>query len=377
LIGVSAIFIFASFGVGLYDYVEEIAESSGQDLFLVQVRGIGAPGTDDTFKLEDKDINAIKRTQGVNFENFFYMKPDLVESGREKKYVYMGGHGTEPEEIVMVEKMFGVGIQKGRQFQKGDRGRVTLGYNYMVPDKIFSKGYDIGDKITVNGKKFDIIGFWESVGNPQDDSNVYMVEDDIKDLFGDDTTYAMLVGRVSNPEKIDDTVERIERSLRRARDQEEGKEDFFVQSYSDAIEQFTNVIDIVVGFIFLIVVISGVVASINTANTMITSVLERVQEIGVMKAIGATNDRVRNVFLLESSILGFIAGLAGVGIGWLLSYVGGLLLDNLGWGFLAPSFPLWLFMVCIVLATGVGALSGMFPEIYASKQNVVDALRYE
>lgn len=377
MIGIAAIFIFASFGVGLYNYVNDIAQSSGIDKFMVQGAGMGAPGIDNTFKLEDKDFKAIERTKGIKQVSAWYMKPAEVIQKDIRKYVFVAGIRSDPADIKMLEDMMGVEIAQGRQLKDGDSGRVVLGNSYSEADALFPLAYKVGDKIEINQKKFDIIGFYGSVGNPQDDSNIYLLENDMKKLYGDDITYGVLIGSVTNVDKIDETIEAVKKNLRKVRNVEEGKEDFFIQTFADAIEMFSNVINIVVGFILLIVLISGFVASINTANTMVTSVLERVQEIGVMKAIGATNDKIKNIFLLESSILGLVAGIFGVLVGWGLSSFGGNILSNLGWDFLAPDFPIWLFAFCILLSSVVGAASGMFPALYASKQNVVDALRYE
>ncbi|MFH1316168.1 MAG: ABC transporter permease [Candidatus Woesearchaeota archaeon] len=376
-IGISAIFIFASFGIGLYSYVGEIAAESGLDKFMVQAKGIGAPGLDNTFKLEQKDLDAISRIKGVKETSFWYLKPGQIDKDKVKKFVFLAGVGEEKTDIKLLEEMMTVKILSGRNLKKGDRGKVTVGYNYQLPDKIFKKPYKIGEKMNINGVDFEIIGFWEEIGNPGDDSNVYMFEDDMKSLFGEDITYAVLIGRAEDPENMDALVEKVEKELRKVRGLEEGKEDFTVQSFADAFEMFTSIINIVVGFIFLIVLISGIVASVNTANTMVTSVLERIKEIGVMKSIGARNSTIRNIFLIESGILGFVAGIFGITFGWFLSYYGGVILNGLGWGFLAPRFPIWLFIFCVLLSTVVGTVSGVAPAIYASKQKPVDALRYE
>ena len=376
-IGISAIFIFASFGLGLYQYVNDIANSAGIDIFMVQAKGIGIPGLDDTFKLEEKDLKAVQRTNGVKSATAWYVKSAEVEKNNKRKYVFLAGMLPEKEDIRLVSQLMTVGIEKGRNLKKGDSKKVTLGYNYMVPDKIFPKPYELGQKIQINGEKYEIVGFWESIGNPGDDSNIYMLEDDMKLLLGDDITYGALIGSVFDVKDIDSVVNSVEKNLRKVRDLEEGKEDFFVQSFSDAIDQFMGAIGIVVGFIFLIVVISAIVASVNTANTMVTSVLERVREIGVIKSIGAKNSTVRDLFLFESGILGLVAGVIGVLIGYFLSYIGGQALIGLGWGFLSPVFPWWLFVICIVLSVGVGTISGVVPAVYASKQKPVDALRYE
>ena len=110
---------------------------------------------------------------------------------------------------------------------------------------------------------------------------------------------------------------------------------------------------------------------------MITSVLERVKEIGVMKAIGARNSEIFNMFLFESGLLGLISGTIGVIVGYLITDFAGNTLENLGWGFLSPFYSWELFAGLIFFATLTGAISGVIPAIKASKTNVVDALRYE
>lgn len=376
LIGIASIFIFASFGIGLYSYVNSIAGDAGVDKFLIQSRGSGAPGVDDTFKLEDKDLQAVERTRGVSGATGMYSKPAQAESRNIKKYVFLAGMPHDAEDIAMIESLFNAKVTEGRQLAKGDKGKAVLGYNYRVADKIFPKPLSLNDKIFINGVRFEIIGFYEPIGNPQDDSNIYLLEEDFKSLYAT-AGYAMIVGQADDKNDIANTIERVKKELRSARHLDKGKEDFFVQSYEEALAMFKSVLAIIIGFIFLIVIISAVVASVNTANTMITSVLERIKEIGVMKSIGARNSSIRDIFLLESSIIGAAAGVLGVIVGWLLSFTGGVILGSLGWGFLSPSFPFYLFAACIILATLVGTLSGLAPALYASKKNPVDALRYE
>jgi putative ABC transport system permease protein len=377
-VGITTIFIFISFGWGLYDYVGDLAEEAGVDKFFVQVRGMSAPGLDNTFTLDETDLRVVDRANGVAEAQGLYFYPGEVVRDDERIFVFAVGHATDPAAIRLIEQAFTVEVEEGRQLRNNDRGKVVLGHNYMEPDEIFSKPYEVGSKITINDERFEVVGFYESLGNPQDDSNIYMPEDDIKPFFKEsEPSYAMIVGRVQNADVIDATLDRVEKDLRRHRGQDEGEEDFYVQSYQDLIDQFGTVLNIVIGFIIMIAFISVVVSAINTTNTMVTSVLERIQEIGTMKAIGATNATIRNIFLFESAILGGVAGILGCVAGWALSFFGAFLLDSLGWGFLSPHFSWILFAGCIGFAVIVGALSGMIPAIQASKQNPVDALRYE
>lgn len=377
-IGITTIFIFISFGFGLYNYVNQLAGESGADKFIVMVKGGGAPGMDNTFKLEEKDLDTIKKTKGVEDIAGFYLRALQVEANGESKYVYGIGHSASAQDTRLIKEAMQIKMDKGRDLKNTDTKKVVLGYNYQIAKSIFEKPLSLGEKIKINGEKFEIVGFFQAIGNPNDDANVYIYEEDMKNLFLSETlTYAEFIGRVDNKDNINQIVDNIKRNLRRERDQKEGQEDFFVQTFEDLIAQFSTALNVVIGFVVLIALISVLVSAINTANTMITSVLERTKEIGVMKAIGAKNSTIRNIFLFESSVLGLIAGILGVIIGALLSSVAGSILNQLGWGFLAPHFTWQLFVALIIFATLVGTVSGVTTAIQASKQNPVDSLRYE
>jgi len=374
-VGIATIFIFISYGWGLYDYIDEFTSSSSADKLLIQPKGGGGvPGLDTTFKLLDDDVRVIKNTPGIFEATGLYMKPGEIIQDDLKKYVFIMSYDPD---IPIIMELSDIEIVEGRELRNGDSGKVTLGYNYMVKNKIFPKSYVLNSKIDVQGQELRIVGFYEPVGNPQDDSNVYVTNDFMPELYpSNDLSYGMIVARAEK-DNVDGVADKVEEKLRQSRDLDKGKEDFSVQSYSDLLENFTVVLDIVIGFILLIAFISIVVSAVNTANTMITSVLERFKEIGVLKSIGARNAEIFKIFLFESGFLGFVAGCIGVVIGWAGANLGAEILDNLGYGFLSPHYSWTLFLGCIAFATLTGAISGMIPAWRASKINAVDALRYE
>jgi putative ABC transport system permease protein len=374
LVGITTIFIFISFGWGLYNYTNELTSSSSADKVLIQAKGIGVPGLDDTFQLTNKDLDAIKNTRGVFEATGMYFKVGEIEKNDERVYGFVAGYNPE---IPLMMDVFNIGIEKGRGLERRDEGKVVLGYNYMVDGKIFSRGLNIGDKINVQNERLRIVGFFESVGNPQDDSQVYVTESFFEKLYSNENlSYGMIIAQV-DVEELDLIIERIESELRKVRNLEKGKEDFFVQSFDDLIESYSSVLNVIIGFIILIALVSVVVSAINTANTMITSVLERIKEIGVMKAIGARNSEIFQIFLLESSILGFIGGVLGVLIGMGITFLIGLVLESLGYSFLKPFYSWELIVGCVLFATLTGAISGAWPAYEGSKIKPVDALRYE
>ncbi|MFH1521391.1 MAG: ABC transporter permease [archaeon] len=373
-VGIATIFIFVSYGWGLYDYIDEFTSSSSADKLMIMSKGIGVPGLDNTFKLLDDDIRAIEKATGVYEATGVYIGVGEVAQGDLKKYVFVSSYDPD---LPMIMELSDIEVVEGRALRSGDSGKVTLGYDYMIKNKIFPKSYSLNSKINVQGQELRILGFYESIGNPQDDSNIYVTNDFMPELYPDkELSYGMILAR-ADKNNIDGVAENVEKKLRQARNLDEGKEDFTVQSYADLLESFMIVLDIIIGFIILIAFISVVVSAVNTANTMITSVLERYKEIGVLKSIGARNSEIFKIFLFESGFLGFVAGVIGVLAGWGATNLSAGILDNLGYGFLSPHYSWTLFIGLILFATFTGAISGMIPAWRASKINAVDALRYE
>jgi putative ABC transport system permease protein len=118
------------------------------------------------------------------------------------------------------------------------------------------------------------------------------------------------------------------------------------------------------------------VGGIGILNIMMATVGERTREIGLRKAVGATNSAIRNQFLLEAGTLTSLGGVVGIIIGVIVSYLVSLLMNSLGYD--------WAFVVSItsvILAVGVsiltGVVFGLYPAFKASKLDPIEALRYE
>jgi putative ABC transport system permease protein len=376
LIGITAIFALLSFGIGIKNYVTQLAEESGGNKLFVQARGIGAPGTDENFFLTRDDVDFMSKMKGVDEIVGMYFKVAEIKYNDQKRFYFVSGIDTD--KIDFIEETFSIKVIKGRQLKKGDIDKAVLGYNYQFDDKIFKNAVRLGDKIEINSKRFEVVGFYEEVGNPQDDTNVYITDEafeilypDSKDRFG----FVMMSSQKGvNPSEL---ANRIEERLRKFKNQEEGKENFFVQTFEDALATFTTIINVINGMLVLIALVSLVVAFVNIMNTMYTAILERTKEIGVMKAIGAKNNDILFVFVVEAGLIGLIGGVLGVMLGYLVSSIGGSIAASSGFALLRPAYPLTLIIGCLVFSLLVGAAAGFLPARRASKLKPVDALRYE
>jgi putative ABC transport system permease protein len=157
---------------------------------------------------------------------------------------------------------------------------------------------------------------------------------------------------------------------------------FLVSSLSDTIDQAKKIFSIVQIVLFMFGFIALIVSAIGMFNTMTISLLERTNEIGIMRSIGISAKDIRQIFLMESGLMGFLGGLGGVAVGviagFLVNMLFNLLASNLGGRALDLFYsPMWFVMDIIIFSAIVGLLTGVYPSIRAAKLNPLDALRYK
>lgn len=376
LIGIAAITTLISFGNGISTYVEQISQEMGDDKLLIEPRGSGfGVQLESNVILDDSDVNAVEKTNGIEEATGMYVSGGEAEFDDQKKFVFLMGIDYK-NYGQLVRELFTLDIEEGQELRGDEKTKVILGYNYKLEDKIFDKPIKLRDKIKVNGVKMDVAGFYEEVGNPQDDSNIYVTKDAMEEIFGA-ASYQYIIARTApgrDPLKV---VDDVKEELRDHRHQRAGREDFFVQTFDQAIETFSSILSIITTVVILIALISLVVAAVNITNTMYTSILERTKEIGVMKAIGARNKEIISIFIMESGILSLVGGIIGAAIGYLISTFAGNIIAAAGYSSFRPLFTWNLVLWTLIFAFMMGLVGGIMPAIRASKLKPVDALRYE
>jgi len=376
-IGITAIFILVSFGQGLSVYVAEIAEKMGTDKIIVQPRGFGfgPPALDSNVVLDKQDVDFLEDISGVEEATGVYILSGEIEFDDQIKYAYVFGSDFK-DHRKLIEEVYALSIEEGRDLKGKEKSKVLLGYGYTLDDKIFPKRVTVGDKILINGVDFKVTGFYEEVGNPIDDANIYLTDVAAEEIFDADT-YPFVLVRSKPGKDPAQLAETLKKKFRKHRGQSAGQEDFQVQTFEQLIETFNSVLAIINTVLILIALISIFVAAVNIMNTMYTSVLERTGEIGVMKAIGARNRDILFIFVLESGLLGIFGGALGVLVGYGLAVYAGNVVAQAGFSVLQPVFTLPLILGCLLFSLFIGAISGVMPAYRASKLNPVDALQYE
>ena len=376
LIGITSITVLISFGYGISSYVSEISNKMGNDKLIVQAKGFSftGPSMDSNVILSDSDLKKIREVNGVSEATGVYMMSAEVEFDKKKKYAFMMGSDYKNHKAIISE-VYALTQLEGSEL-KDETDKAILGYSYKIKDKIFKQPVKLRDTININGKEVKVSGFYEEVGNPVDDSHVYMTKEAFEDVFNA-TNYQFIVIRSSPSENPTKLAEIVQEKLRNHRNQKEGKEDFFVQTFEQVIETFNSILNVITIVVILIAFISLIVAAVNITNTMYASILERTKEIGVFKAIGAKNKSILLIFILESGLLSLIGGILGILLGYILSKFAGNLISKAGYAVFSPLFTWHLVVGSLLFAFLIGIFAGLFPAYRASKLKPIDALRYE
>ena len=146
-------------------------------------------------------------------------------------------------------------------------------------------------------------------------------------------------------------------------------DDFTIITQKDIIESVQSILGIISIGLSAIAGISLLVGGIGIMNIMLVSVNERIREIGLRKALGATSFNIGIQFMLESLIISMGGGIVGIIMGYLLS----LFLTN----FFPAEVPLWSLALSFTFSLIVGLVFGTYPAVKASKKDPIEALRYE
>jgi len=251
-----------------------------------------------------------------------------------------------------------------------------------VREELFEPGETIlGQKIRVKNHTLRIIGILPNKGQFSfisfDDALIMPYTTAQQYIFGI-KYFNRLVIETDTEANIAATVVDIEATLRNNHNiTDPDKDDFFVETQAQAMEMVSTITNALTLFLAAVAAISLVVGGVGIMNIMLVSVTERTREIGLRKAVGATNRSILTQFLLESVMLTSIGGVVGIVLGTGLSFVISLILSKfvgLDWAF---SFPIMAVFLGLGVSGAVGLVFGIYPARQAARKSPMEALRYE
>lgn len=370
-VGIAAIILLTAIGEGIHRFV--IAEFTQFGTHIVNVtpgktetHGVsaGSIGTNRPITLED--VEALKNVPDARYVNAAVMGNAEIRNGNKSRRVMVYGEGAD------FSKAFSMRVAAG-QFLPQDSSESARAFAVLgskARQELFGAQNPLGAVIQIGGSRFRVIGVMAPKGQVLGfdlDDTVYIPTARAMELFNrEGVMEAHVVYRAGA------NVDKVVADIRQVLLARHGREDFTVTPQQQMLSTLSTVLDVLTFAVAALGGISLLVGAVGIITLMHISVNERVSEIGLLKALGATRARIRTLFLFESaglSLLGGVVGLAGGGlIAWLLQT-------------LLPALPVqvpWLYISGALAASiliGLGA--GVAPAWTASRLDPVESLRTE
>jgi putative ABC transport system permease protein len=367
-IGVFSVVMLIALGLGLKNYIQGQFESLGSNLVMVMPGNTfksgggltaGAPiGADFT----EKDLVNLDRIPEIDYVVPMFFKSAAIEGNGDSRYGYLTGVNEDHFKVMNIKPV------AGRFFEASDvnrRAKVAV-LGFVVAQQLFDQPVKaLNETIKVSGERFRVIGVANKTGdNDQDTSAIIPYKTSYGKLNPDKTFFAIYLG-IDKEENVEIAKAKAKEALLKNWEED----DFSVTEQTEILSTVNQIFDIINSVLVAIGSISLVVGGIGIMNIMYASVTERTKEVGIRRALGATQKDILNQFLTEAVVLSLMGGLLG------------LLLAALAVLGIQPFFPVslnWLAVaISLTVSSAIGIGFGVFPARRAAKLSPIEAIRYE
>lgn len=374
-IGIAAVVALIALSSGMQQGIANEFKSMGSDKLFVSASSsaFGPPGTAVVVPLTIDQQKGINNIEGVDLAIGRLLAQRLADFEDERELTTFVSFPKEKEAQELLIEVFNYDLAMGKLL---DYGSHDLMIGSGVHQNSFSEKLLVRDNIISNEIEFEVVGIFGDTGFPERDNVMLLSESTMREAFDYDDEYDFIVVKVDDEKQLSLVEERIEDYLRDERKVKQGEEDFTVESPEALLATLTGVLAIIQGVLVGIASIALIVGSVGIMNTMYTSVVERRKEIGILRSIGVKRTTIRQLFLIESGILGLCGGIVGLIIGVIVAKTLEIMIVPLVGSALLQAYFSWkLFLFLLITSTVVGAISGYFPASEASNITPLEALR--
>lgn len=387
VIGIASVIILMSIGQSAQDLILNQVQGIGSNLIFIVPGGSGsgrfsAPASAQGIiitTLTERDAESLRREPSVlSAVPEVRGQAEIVYGNNDVKVSYDG----TTEQYFRVRNM---AVGKGSAFSKVDvdSGAHVAVIGPVLATTLFGQNMDpIGKNVRLKNVSFRVVGVLEKGGTGAfgvDQDNLVLIPLTVgqKELLGINY-YSDIVIEADPGYDIAFVKSRVTFALRQNHGiSDPNKDDFTIRTQEDALSLLGNITSILTIFLAAIASISLVVGGIGIMNIMLVSVTERTREIGLRKAVGATNRDILEQFLIESVLLTFLGGIIGIAVGAAMVSLIYVILStffSIGWVF---AFPLSAVILSLIVSGISGIAFGIYPARQAAIKNPIEALRYE
>jgi ABC-type antimicrobial peptide transport system permease subunit len=263
-------------------------------------------------------------------------------------------------------------VAYGEYFSDSEEGRHLAVIGKRVAEQLFQENIPIGQSFTIRGQEYIVRGVFDEFGpaplGQGIDLNkaVFVPRPALKNLSGDAAPLAQILVRPKNKAAAAEVVTNLERALTK---EHGGQQDFTVLRQEENVSVASDMLELLTRFVASIAAISLLVGGIGIMNIMLASISERTHEIGIRKAVGATNRQIRNQFMAEAVVLGLVGGVLGVIFSFVTNFIIRVSTN------LHPVITWPIVLLAVGVSLAVGIIFGTIPAVKAARKDPIEALR--
>jgi putative ABC transport system permease protein len=374
VIGVFAVVVLTAIGGGIRKFIADQFDSLGANtVYITPGEVFGEDGgfsrqgqASANSQLKESDLSLILRI-GEPIKAaipLFQGQGKVVANGKQKAVSIIG---TLPD----YSQVRNTDTTSGRFFTRNEQSAskkiIVLGPK--VAEEVFPNQEPVGQKVTLSGSRFKVIGVVEKkggggFGGPDLDSQVYLPASTAQNFLELENLSTILV-QVDSQENIPQAKEKLKSALLKRLDED----DFSVFDQAELLLTIDQIFQTITIALLGIAGISLLVGGIGIMNVMLATVTERTREIGLRKAVGAKEKIILIQFLIEAAVLSLLGGILGIGLGLGLALIAGR--------FFPIAVNLASVIISFVVSVLTGVVFGVWPARRAARLSPIEALRYQ
>ena len=370
IIGVSAVIVIVGLGNGMQKYMEDSFAEMGTNTLTVNIMGRGS----------SRSVSEEQMYEMVA-ENRDYLEsisPTVTMNGSMK----IGSETASSTSVSGVSEDFfsmkGYEVSQGRGLQYvdvADRKKVCVIGSYL--NQAYFGGMAVGEKIKIGENQFTIVGVMAQEADTMEEGGTddcVFVPYSTAARFSFTGTIGSYLITVVDEDQAETCVTIVEDELY---DVFEDDSAYTVVSMAEMLDTMNSMINVLITILAAIAAISLVVGGIGIMNIMLVSVTERTREIGIRKALGAKERYILRQFVIEAAVTSAIGGIIGIIVGYALSSVATTIIAVLLETAMTVSPSIGSVLLAFGISAGIGIIFGYLPAKKAANLNPIDALRYD